>query len=205
LAGIVLNTFETGLSKYLNPEQLTKIQKVHIGIAGAGGLGSNCAAMLVRCGFKHIKIVDMDEVSASNLNRQNYTLDQVGRGKVAALKENLYKINPALQLEAIHQKIGKDNIESMFADCDILIEALDVPEMKVLFVETFGGKKKFVVAVSGLAGFGDSDRIKVKKIRPDFYVVGDFISDIERKPPLAPAVTIAAAKQADLVLAHVIG
>lgn len=200
-----MNAFEEGLSKYLNPEQLIKMQKVHIGIAGAGGLGSNCAAMLVRCGFNHIKIVDMDKVSASNLNRQNYTLDQVGLGKVAALKENLCKINPALQIEGIHEKIEKDNIESMFADCDILIEALDVPEMKVLFAETFVGKKKFVVAVSGLAGFGDSDRIKVKKIRPDFYMVGDFVSDIRCKPPLAPAVTIAAAKQADLVLAHVIG
>lgn len=200
-----MNAFEAGLSKYLNPEQLMKMQKAHIGIAGAGGLGSNCAAMLVRCGFNHIKIVDMDEVSASNLNRQNYTLDQVGLGKVAALKENLCKINPALKIEVIHQKIEKDNIESMFADCDILIEALDVPEMKVLFVETFAGKKKFVVSVSGLAGFGDSDRIKVKKIRPDFYMVGDFVSDIKCKPPLAPSVTIAAAKQADLVLAHVIG
>lgn len=200
-----MNAFEEGLSRYLNPGQLAKIRTVHLGIAGAGGLGSNCAMLLVRCGFDHIKIIDMDEVSASNLNRQNYTLEQVNEKKVDALKENLQKINPALQMEIVHKKMEKDNIESLFADCDILIEALDTPEMKALFVETFVGKKKFLVAVSGLAGFGNSDRIKVKQVRPDFYMVGDFVSGIENQPPLAPAVTIAAAKQADLVLEYVIG
>jgi len=200
-----LNAFEEGLSRYLNPVQLAKIRNVQLGIAGAGGLGSNCAMLLVRCGFDRIKIVDMDEVSASNLNRQNYTLEQVGEKKVDVLKENLQKINPAVQIEVVHKKIERDNIKSLFADCDILIEALDIPEMKALFVETFAGKKKFLVAVSGLAGFGNSDRIKVKRIQPDFYMVGDFVSSIENQPPLAPAVTIAAAKQADLVLEYVIG
>ena len=50
-----------------------------VGIAGAGGLGSNCAAALVRTGFRHIKIADFDVVDYSNLNRQFYFLQQAGR------------------------------------------------------------------------------------------------------------------------------
>jgi sulfur carrier protein ThiS adenylyltransferase len=205
LAGIVLNTFEAGLRKYLSAEQIAKIQRTTIGIAGAGGLGSNCASMLVRSGFKKITIVDMDEIETSNLNRQNYFLDQVGTAKVEALAEILFKINPDLELNIINKKVDEANINELFHDCSILIEAFDKPAYKTLFVETFVGKKEFVVAVSGLAGFGNSDRIKTHKIRNDFCIVGDLKSGIDHLPPLAPGVTIAAAKQVDLVLEHVIG
>ncbi len=205
MAGIVLNAFEAGLKKYLSTEQIAKIQRTTIGIAGAGGLGSNCASMLVRSGFKKITIVDMDEIEASNLNRQNYFLEQVGTAKVEALAEILYKINPDLELSIINKKVDEANISQLFHGCSILIEAFDKPEYKTLFAETFVGKKEFVVAVSGLAGFGNSDRIKTHKIRNDFYIVGDLKSGIDYLPPLAPGVTIAAAKQVDLVLEHVIG
>ena len=60
-----------------------------IGIAGAGGIGSNVAACLVRSGVQQLKIVDFDSVDESNLNRQFYFHDQIGRPKVQALAENL--------------------------------------------------------------------------------------------------------------------
>ena len=65
---------------------------MRIGIAGAGGLGSNVAVNLVRTGVKKLKIVDFDVVDESNLNRQFYFMDQVGRPKVEALRENLLRI-----------------------------------------------------------------------------------------------------------------
>lgn len=49
-----------------------------IGIAGAGGIGSNVAANLVRSGVTSLKIVDFDRVESSNLNRQFYFSDQIG-------------------------------------------------------------------------------------------------------------------------------
>ena len=70
--------FEQGLLKYLKPEQLALIQSRKIGIGGAGGLGSNCAMMLVRTGFKHLEIIDQDLIDPSNLNRQQYFADEVG-------------------------------------------------------------------------------------------------------------------------------
>jgi sulfur carrier protein ThiS adenylyltransferase len=56
-----------------------------VGIAGAGGLGSNCAAALVRSGIGALVIADFDVVTESNLNRQFYFRDQVGMQKTAAL------------------------------------------------------------------------------------------------------------------------
>ncbi|WP_110953295.1 sulfur carrier protein ThiS adenylyltransferase ThiF [Anaerosinus massiliensis] len=199
-----MNLFENGLRRYLNEAQLEKIQQTSVGIAGAGGLGSNCAIMLVRSGFKKITLVDFDEVDVSNLNRQNYFTKQVGTSKVSALADILRAINPDLHLTIVNDKITEKNIHDIFFSCDIIIEALDTPEGKTLMVETMAETKKLLVTVSGLAGFGNSDRIKTRKINAHFYVIGDLESGIDRLPPLAPGVTIAAAKQVDLVLEFVL-
>ena len=179
---------------------------MRVGIAGAGGLGSNCAAALVRTGFRHIKIADFDVVDCSNLNRQFYFLEQAGRTKVEALRENLTLINPAVDIEIIPIKLEADNAAEIFADCDVVVEAFDRAEYKKLIVETYLGSGKLLVAASGLAGWGDSDRIKVHRIKDNFYIIGDLSTGIgPDTPPLAPCVFIAAAKQADVVLSYALG
>lgn len=195
-----MNAFEEGLSCYFSLEQLAKIQQVKIGIAGAGGLGSNCAMLLVRSGFKRLLLVDFDEVSESNLNRQNFFLYQIGQKKVDVLTDNLLKINPDLQIAKYKEKINSSNISEVFEDCDIIIEAFDQVAAKMLVVEKFGQSDKVIVAASGIAGYGDSNRIITKKINQKFYVVGDFATDIAKIAPYAPCVMLAAAKQADIVL-----
>ena len=201
-----MNQFEKALERYLTPCQLEKIRSVKIGIAGAGGLGSNCAHMLVRTGFKRFRIYDYDILDHSNLNRQFYFLDQTGTAKVAQLKDNLLRINPEAEIEVIAEKIVSENAQEVFADCDIVVEAFDHPEYKKLIVEAYISSGKFLVAASGLAGWGNSDRIRVHKIKDNFYIVGDLKTGISKEcPPLAPCVHIAAAKQADLILTNVIG
>ena len=200
-----MQEFEQALLNYLTREQLKKIEKVKIGIAGAGGLGSNCAFNLVRCGFKKIKIVDFDRVEASNLNRQFFFFDQIGMSKVDALESNLLRFNPELLLETFECKVTNENIEDIFNDCDIVIEAFDLVEFKMLVAETFASSNKLLVSASGLAGWGNSDEIKVRKINSSFYIIGDMTSGVsENKPPLSPRVNIVAAKQADVVLEYVL-
>jgi len=201
-----LNGFEVALAAVLGVEKLLEIQQVKVGIAGAGGLGSNCAAHLVRSGFKKIKIVDFDRVEAGNLNRQFYFADQVGRLKVKALAENLTRINSNLDLEPVVLRIKEDNAGALFADCRVLVEALDGPQDKKLLVETYLGTGKLVVAVSGMAGWGRSDDIALHRVRDDFYLVGDLVSEAAPDcPPLAPGVAVAAAKQADVILSFFLG
>ena len=107
-----MNGFEKGLMRYIGEEKLEKLKKVKVGIAGAGGLGSNCAFNLVRSGFYKFKIVDFDVVEPSNLNRQFFFLDQLGMPKVLALEENLRRINPEVRIDFIQQKVQKDNAKS---------------------------------------------------------------------------------------------
>ena len=107
-----------------------KVKKASIGIAGAGGLGSNVALSLARIGVNNIKIVDFDIVEPSNLNRQQYYIKDIGEYKVNAIKRNLRQVNPFINVTAIIDRLNKDNIKENFADVDIIIEAFDNPECK---------------------------------------------------------------------------
>ena len=71
---------------------LPKLRDSIIGIAGAGGLGSNVAISLSRAGIGKLIISDFDIIEPSNLNRQQYFIEQIGKPKVIALKENLMRI-----------------------------------------------------------------------------------------------------------------
>lgn len=195
------NIFEDGLRQYFSLEQLAAIRSVRVGIAGAGGLGSNCAAALVRSGFVHLKLCDFDRVEAGNLNRQFYFVDQIGRLKVDALAENLRRINPALRPELFTGRIDAGNVMELFAACDVVVEAFDRAELKRMLVEKLHNSGKLLVAASGLAGWGDSDRMRVRKINDFFYLIGDQMSEAGMScPPCAPRVGVAASKEADVVL-----
>jgi sulfur carrier protein ThiS adenylyltransferase len=198
-----MNEFEKGLVSYISEEKLERLKKVKVGIAGAGGLGSNCAINLVRSGFHKFKIVDFDVVEPSNLNRQFFFLNQLGMPKVLALSENLKRINPDIKIEALQLRVQKSNAKGLFDDCDVVVEAFDRVPCKTMMAEEFILSGKFFVCASGLAGWGNSDEIKVRKVHDKFYMVGDFVTEVEEGvPPISPRVNIAAAKQADLILSY---
>ncbi|MBM4272784.1 MAG: sulfur carrier protein ThiS adenylyltransferase ThiF [Deltaproteobacteria bacterium] len=198
-----MNDFEKSLAEVLGEENLIKIQKARVGIAGAGGLGSNCVLFLVRCGFRKLRIVDSDVVEMSNLNRQFYFSTQVGEKKVEALRENLLRINPDLEIETFDERIENGNVGTLFSECDVVVEALDGAADKKMVVEAYMNSGKLVVAASGIAGWGESDAITIHRIRDNFFLVGDLSSEAAPGlPPMAPRVNIAAAKQADVILTY---
>ncbi len=170
-----------------------------IGIAGAGGLGSNIAMHLVRSGVKNLKIVDFDMVDKSNLNRQFFFADQIGIPKVEALQENLRRIHADLAVEVLQAKIDSVNISQLFADCDLIVEALDKAEYKAIVVAYGIAKQKLTVAASGIAHH-DMAGIEVRNPRPKLFVVGDFTKDIEQYHTYSAKVGVVAATMANVVL-----
>ena len=199
-----MNGFYKNLIKKLGEESFEKIQKARIGLAGLGGLGSNCALSLVRVGFTKFTIVDFDIIDHSNLDRQFFFLDQVGEDKIKALETNLRKVNPAVDIKSAKKRIEKEDVASLFGDCDAVAECFDRAECKRMLVEELLRLGKFVVSASGLGGIGSSDEIKVHRIKKNLVMIGDLKSDISSKPALSPRVNIAAAKQADVILEYVI-
>lgn len=179
------------------------LSKFTVGIAGAGGLGSNCAIALARCGLGKLVICDYDVIEARNLNRQYYFTDQIGRFKTEALKENIMKIDPSIEVAAYKEEINSKNIAFIFNGCDILVEALDKAETKEMFIEAAQMLLKGIplIAGSGLAGWGNFEKLKVRKIDETLYACGDEISEeSEESPMLAPRVAIVANMQANIVI-----
>jgi sulfur carrier protein ThiS adenylyltransferase len=179
------------------------LSKFTVGIAGAGGLGSNCAVALVRSGIGELVIADFDVIEEANLNRQFYFAHQVGMVKTLALKENLEKIGSGSKITAHKVVLNCENIPALFSDCDVIVEAFDRADMKEMLIETVQTKMKGIPLIigSGMAGWGNNDTIKFRKIDDFLYLCGDEASEIsETNPPMAARVGIVANMQANAVI-----
>jgi len=184
-----------------------KLKGSSVGIAGAGGLGSNSAISLARTGIGRLVIVDFDIVEESNLDRQYYFQDQIGKVKVEALKNNISKINSDVKVEIYKKKLTKGGMDKYFKNVDVIIEALDSAEIKTQFIEEIMLKLPDipVVAASGVAGYGHSDRIKTKYLGNLYMVYDEKAESSERDILTAPRVTLIANWQANVVLEILIG
>ena len=150
-----------------------------VGIAGVGGIGSNVAVNLVRSGIDALKIVDFDRVEPSNLNRQFYFHDQIGRFKVEALMENLRRIRPEVRIEALVKRIVADNCLDLFSDCELIVEGFDSRADKKMLVEQLAGSR-VVVSACGIAG-SDCTTIRTRQLG-NCTIAGDFITDCDEAP-----------------------
>ena len=190
---------------YLTPEERAALESARVGIAGAGGLGSNCAMHLVRAGVKHLTVVDFDVVNESNLNRQFFFRDQIGQKKVDALKANLLRIEPDADIRAVDMRLDASSAREVFADCGIVVEAFDAVDAKVMLVSAFASSGKKLVTASGLAGWGHSNAMKVRKMG-NIVAIGDGETSVgDGAAPVSPRVGIAAAMQANAVVSLLLG
>ena len=181
-----------------------KIKSAVVGIAGLGGLGSAIAVALARIGVGKLILVDFDVVEPSNLNRQQYFVDQLGLPKTEALVENLKRINPYVVYDAHCAKVVPENIEELFGGVDVMVEAFDRADQKAMLMQHFKGAP--IVGASGLAGYGPGETIGVRKMGKRIHIVGDLETGAAPGCGLmAPRVGIAAHMQANLVLRILLG
>lgn len=185
-----------------------KLDRASVGIAGLGGLGSNIAVHLARLGVGRLVLVDFDTVDVTNLNRQHYTMKDIGVPKTLALLEQLEEINPYLQYEPYTERVIPANVERMFAGCDVVCEAFDRADQKAMLIETLLERlpDTVVVSGSGMAGYGSANAISTERRFGRLYVCGDGTSDIADGVGLmAPRVAVCAAQQATMVLRLLLG
>jgi sulfur carrier protein ThiS adenylyltransferase len=179
-----------------------KLKDKTVGIAGCGGLGSNCAIALARTGIGRLVIADFDKVELSNLNRQYFFHDQIGMFKANALRDIIKKIDDGVVVETHVLSLGPASIVELFADCDVIVEAFDIDSAKHMIIETVLSEmpKKYIVSGQGLAGYGNNELLTTQRFG-QLYVVGDGQTAVcSEQPPLAPRVGAVANMQANIVL-----
>lgn len=189
-------------------EQIRQILKTKtVGIAGCGGLGSNCAVALARVGIGRLILADFDLVQEGNLNRQFYFYDQIGMLKVTALKQNIFRINPDVRIHTFDIRLCQSDIIEIYSKCDVIVEAFDKPEMKYMILDAVHNhmSDKHLVMGVGMAGWGDNNLIRTRQ-SDNLIICGDEINAIaDECPPLAPRVGVVANMQANVVLEILLG
>lgn len=174
-----------------------------VAVCGLGGLGSNIAFSLARAGIGKLILIDFDSVDITNLHRQQYKANQIGMSKTQALKENLLEIAPYAAIETHKVRISENNAAEFLEKADIICEAFDDAECKAMLVNLVLERmpEKYLVAASGMAGFGSANTVQTRRLSKRFYLCGDGTSDVQSEGSLvASRVMLCAAHQAHTVL-----
>lgn len=146
----------------IGKENLDKLTKKMITVVGVGGVGGACATMLARAGVEKIRIVDFDLVTSSNVNRQVIAFaDTIGQKKVEVLSSMLKRINPNIFVDAICERLTKENVERIVKDSDVVVDAIDSVKDKLELI--LYCKRNNIYIVSAM---GAGNRFDV----PNFYL-----------------------------------
>lgn len=134
--GIVPLRYKRNQKTLSTAEQYTLFNATAL-IVGCGGLGGFISEMLARIGVGNLILCDGDVFEEHNLNRQNFSsLKTLGRFKADVLKEKLEEINPALHVKALSSFLQLPKDENLIQTADIVIDALDNPDLKCLLAQT---------------------------------------------------------------------
>lgn len=107
-------------------EGQAKLLGARVLMLGAGGLGSPAALYLAAAGVGTIGIVDMDEVDASNLQRQIlHNLDRIGQRKVDSARQTIEKLNPDVKVNTYDVRLTAENIIEIMSEYDIVLDGAD--------------------------------------------------------------------------------
>ena len=122
--------------KIINKEQFNKVIKKPILLVGLGGVGGYALESLVRFGFQNITIIDHDNISLSNLNRQIIaTSENIGLAKAEEAQKRATKINKNINIKVLATFLTKDNISQLSTEYDYIIDACDTITTKLELIK----------------------------------------------------------------------
>jgi len=123
----------------------------HVAVFGVGGVGSFSAEALARAGIGKITIIDFDEVSETNINRQLLACSSnIGEKKTFLMKERIKNINPAIEVNAIDDFCSPVLTEKIFSEqIDYVIDAIDTLKAKIDLIEDCFNKNIPVISSLG--------------------------------------------------------
>lgn len=107
-------------------EGQAKLLGAKVLMLGAGGLGSPAALYLAAAGIGTLGIVDMDDVDASNLQRQIlHNMDRIGQRKVDSARQTIEKLNPDVTVKTYDVRLTAENIMEIMSEYDIVVDGAD--------------------------------------------------------------------------------
>ncbi|HEX9046438.1 MAG TPA: tRNA cyclic N6-threonylcarbamoyladenosine(37) synthase TcdA [Verrucomicrobiae bacterium] len=161
-----MSDFETrfdGIARLYSRAGLERLRAAHVCVVGIGGVGTWAAEALARSGIGAITLVDLDEVCASNINRQLHALtDTVGRAKVDVMAARIRAINADCRVTTEQQFFTAQTAEDLLRPkFDFVLDAIDSLANKVLLLAHCRDKKLPMIACGGAGGRRDGTQVRV--------------------------------------------
>ncbi len=150
----------------LGSDAMTRLQNSHVAVFGLGGVGSWCAEALCRSGIGELTLVDQDEVSVSNINRQAAALHStVGMKKAEATALRLTDIAPNCVLHPLAERYEADNREQFFSvHYDYIVDAIDLVSCKLDLIETAHNRGIPIISALGTGNKTDAQQLRIADI-----------------------------------------
>jgi len=150
----------------IGPDKVGLLKDKKVAVCGIGGVGSFAPEALVRSNVGHLLMIDNDNISVTNINRQIHaTHKTVGRAKVEVMKERALEINPDINAIAIQEFITYENVNSLISsDLDYIIDAVDDVSAKIALVLTCNEKNIPIISCMGAGNKLDPTAFRVSDI-----------------------------------------
>lgn len=155
-----------GIARLYGREALEKFLESRVVVVGIGGVGSWTVEALARSGIGEIRMVDLDEICVTNVNRQLHAMDgQIGRQKTAAMEERVRAINPNCVVEVIEGFFTERSVETVLGgEVAGVVDAIDSMKHKALLLAECKKRGLPVVTCGGAGGKRDATRITVRDL-----------------------------------------
>ncbi len=162
----------SGVRRLYGEQGLQQLQAAHVLVIGLGGVGSWTVEALARNAVGKLTLVDLDNISESNINRQIHALDEnVGKAKVTAMHERIMQINPACDVVEIEDFISAENMAAMLAKRPhIVVDCMDDTKAKIALADYCHQQKIPLIVVGSAGGKLDATRIRLADLA---HVQGD--------------------------------
>lgn len=155
-----------GIARLYGERALESFSQARVVVVGIGGVGSWTVEALARSGVGKIRMVDLDEICITNVNRQLHAMDgQIGKQKTAAMEERVRAINPQCEIEVIEGFFTERSIEEVLGgEVNGVIDAIDSMQHKALLIAECRKRGLPVVTCGGAGGRRDATRISVRDL-----------------------------------------
>ncbi len=156
-----------GIGRLYGDAAFARFQAAHICVIGVGGVGSWVVEALARSAIGRITMIDLDNVSESNINRQiQANSDTVGKAKVTALAERIALINPRCKVREVEDFVAADNLDAMVGahGFDYVIDAIDSVKAKTALIAYCRANAIPLITVGGAGGQVDPGKIEIRDL-----------------------------------------
>ena len=154
----------TGL--IVGEEGIRKLNEASVLLVGCGAVGGYALEGLVRAGVGHIRVVDHDVFSESNMNRQILATGRtLGRPKVEVACERAREINPDIEIEGVDVLISAETVPAILCgEFDLAVDAIDTVRNKVALLEALCDRGMVTFSSMGAALHTDTQAVRVAPV-----------------------------------------